>query len=471
MSLRLAPIALVTLAGCTTLGTPATALKEMSSANAAADNRLASAVPVTASPVAAAVPPGPYAELTEQEAMAQVSPMLAEIAVADPELHGEVLQQLSGTKPSLWTLAVQSAQHRLAYKQQLAEKSKAGSDTKQVAAAKPAPPAKLPSPYTTSDDSDVVQASATVDTPTKTADSMAPDSTPMPDAMPMVVGGDASQQQPSVIQNHHLLDESERVAMSSKGGASSAAPRAKALFPPEPAKPTDWRGHVDAAITQLGASASSPPKSVDEARERMRLQLLHLVSGDTKQAVTPAAGLSSAEQGYWSNQLYAMSTMLDENGPADLRTRVDAAARHQSEASAKLRSMGNLQVRNFVACREVYGYGAYEPSSDTRYAPGDQLVLYAELDNYRSDATAEGYRTTFDSSYRLVNQAGDEAASGDFPVVDDLCLTLRRDFHIQYALTLPTTLTPGDYRLELSVTDRLGQKIGHDQMMITIGPR
>ena len=133
--------------------------------------------------------------------------------------------------------------------------------------------------------------------------------------------------------------------------------------------------------------------------------------------------------------------------------------------------MGNLQVRNFVACREVYGYGAYEPTTDGRYAPGDQLVLYAELDNYRSDATAEGYRTTFDSSYRLVNQAGDEVASGDFPVVDDLCLTLRRDFHIQYALTLPATVPPGDYRLELTVTDRLGQKIGHDQMLLTVGPR
>jgi hypothetical protein len=56
-------------------------------------------------------------------------------------------------------------------------------------------------------------------------------------------------------------------------------------------------------------------------------------------------------------------------------------------------------------------------------------------------------------------------------VVDDLCLTLRRDFHIQYALTLPTTVAPGDYRLELSVTDRLGQKIGHDQMLLTVGPR
>lgn len=466
MSLRLAPIALVTLAGCATLGTPTTALKEMSSPDATAEGGLANPVPATASPIATTVPPGPFAEMTEQEAMAQVSPMLAEIAVADPELHGEVLQQLSGTKPSLWTLAVQSAQHRLAYKQQLASKGKAPTAPTQIATPKPTQPAKLPSPYTTSDDNDVVQASATVDSPaTTTPDSMSPG------AMPMVVAADASQQQPSVIQNHHMMDEATRLAMASKPQASSTAPQAKALFPPEPPKPTDWRGHVDAAIGELGATASSPPKSVDEARERMRLQLLHLVAGDTKQAVAPAAGLSSAEQGYWSNQLYAMSTMLDEKGPADIRTRVDAAARHQSEASANLRSMGNLQVRNFVACREVYGYGAYEPTTDGRYAPGDQVILYVELDNYRSDATAEGYRTTFDSSYRLINQAGDEVVSKDFPVVDDLCLTLRRDFHIEYAMTLPETVAPGDYRLELTVTDRLGQKIGHDQMLLTVGPR
>ena len=456
MSLRLAPIALVTLAGCASLGTPTTALKEMSAANT--EERLANASPMTASPVAAHAPPGPYAEMSEQEAMNLVAPMLAEIAVADPELHAEVLQQLSGTKPSLWTLAVQSAQHRLAYKQQLAKKEQAASAPTPIATTKLTPPAKQPTPMTPSDDSDVIQASATVE-PTA------------PESLPKVVGADPSQQQPSVIENHHLMDEATRLAMASQDQASSTAPQAKALFPPEPPKPTDWRGHVDAAINDLGAAASSPPRSVDEARERMRLQLLHLVAGDTKQAVAPAAGLSSAEQGYWSNQLYAMSTMLDEKGPADLRTRVDAAARHQSEASAKLRSMGNLQVRNFVACREVYGYGAYEPMTDGRYAPGDQLILYVELDNYYSDATADGYRTTFDSSYRLVNQAGEEVVSKDFPVVDDLCLTLRRDFHIEYAMTIPATVPAGDYRLELTVTDRLGQKIGHDQMLLTVGPR
>jgi hypothetical protein len=409
--------------------------------------------------------------MTEQEATTLVAPMLAEMAVADPELHAEVLQQLSATKPSLWTLAVQSAQHRLAYKQQLASKSNTPANRAVVTNPVVANPAesklptsiaKLPTPEPAPIASHVVQASATSE-PTP-ANSMASQS------MPMVVGDNGSQQ-PKVIENHLLHEEATRLATASRPEVASASPQAKALFPPEPATPKDWRGHVDAAIGELGAHASSPPTSVGEARERMRLQLLQLVAGDTKRAVAPAAGLSSAEQGYWSNQLYAMSTMLDEKGPADLRTRVDAAVRHQTEASAKLRSMGNLQIRNFVACREVYGYGAYEPDAESRYAPGDQIVLYAELDNYRSDATAEGYRTTFDSSYRLVNQAGDEVATGDFPVVDDLCLTLRRDFHIQFAVTLPATAAPGEYRLELSVTDRLGQKIGSDQLAITVGPR
>ncbi len=466
MSLRLTPIATVTLAalvGCTTFRTPTTALKEMSSA---ADAHVDHAVPVAAIPVAARPAPGPYPEMTEQEASTLVAPMLAEIAVADPELHAEVLQQLSGTKPSLWTLAVQSAQHRLAYRQQLAGKS-ASPQTNPVvtspAEVKPAASiAKLPTPQSPPSTSQVVQASATAEATPSNPLSSAP--------MPMVVGDNASQQ-PQVIENHLLNEETTRLAMASKPETTSSAPQANPLFPPDPPKPKDWRGHVDAAIGELGAHASTPPTSVGEARERMRLQLLQLVAGDTKRAVAPAAGLSSAEQGYWSNQLYAMSTLLDEKGPADLRTRVDAAVRHQTEASAKLRSMGNLQVRNFVACREVYGYGAYEPTPDSRYAPGDQVILYAELDNYRSDATSEGYRTTFDSSYRLVNQAGEEVATGDFPVVDDLCLTLRRDFHIQYAVTLPATAAPGDYRLELSVTDRLGQKIGHDQLAITVGAR
>jgi hypothetical protein len=44
--------------------------------------------------------------------------------------------------------------------------------------------------------------------------------------------------------------------------------------------------------------------------------------------------------------------------------------------------------------------------------------------------------------------------------VEDTCRSRRRDFHIQYGLTLPARIEPGHYRLQLTVRDRQGDKIG-----------
>ena len=43
----------------------------------------------------------------------------------------------------------------------------------------------------------------------------------------------------------------------------------------------------------------------------------------------------------------------------------------------------------------------------------------------------------------------------------DLVRSRRRDFHIQYGLSLPEKLAPGRYRLQLVVKDRQSDKIGH----------
>lgn len=470
---RIAPLTLLLLTGCTPFRAPSTAFREVVNAKTAAANAPTDATPAVASPAAPGRETvGPYAQPSEQEAMSQIAPQLGQIAAADPELHTKVLEQLAGTKPSLWSLTVQQAQQTLAYRKQLegADAPATASQPTQVAKAPTAPEptqVKLDQPPTAPPVAEhrqmIQQVSATepVSLPKP-----APPATTM-EVRQTSATGDPT---PSVIQNSHYSTDATPGAT-----AVALTPRNQPSAPihanPTMSAPADWRSHLDSAITQLSSDSGAPPRSSEEARERVRLQLLKLAAGQTDGASSALPGLSSAEQGYWSNQLFALSTMLKDQQSADRRALVDAAARHQAEASAKLRSMGSLQLRNFVTCREVYGYGAYDPLPDPQYTPGDQIILYAEIDNYRSDATSEGYRTTLASSYRLVDEQGKEVAAGDFPEVDDLCLTLRRDFHIQYGVTLPTLLQPGEYRLELTVNDRLGDKLGHDELALTVaGP-
>lgn len=421
----------------------------------------AHAIPAT--PTAAATTPlGPPPQVTQQQAMQQIAPMLGKLAAADPALHTETLSQLSDVEPSLWSLTVQRAVNTLEYRQQLAGKPAIAAATTPDAAPPTAQPSAPVPPV--ADDPGVVQTSATLELST----------TP---AMPTIADGGNS---PQAISNPHFqLKQAKAPTTATSDKPTATTVRVASLVPPSAAEEpieeekdeTTWREHLAAAIAKLDSDAGVKPASSETAYQRVRLQLMQLVAGEDDAASKATPGLSTDEQGYWSNQIYALATLLSGEGSGDRRQRADAAARHLMEASAKLRSLGSLQVRNFVTCREVYGYGAYEPLAEARYAPGDQVILYAEVDNYQSDTTEQGYHTIISSSYRLVSLDRNEVVGGEFPLVDDLCLTRRRDFHIQYGVTLPGGLSPGKYRLELSVEDKLGNKKGHDQLPLTITAR
>jgi hypothetical protein len=128
---------------------------------------------------------------------------------------------------------------------------------------------------------------------------------------------------------------------------------------------------------------------------------------------------------------------------------------------AHLRELGALSLRDFAFCRNVYGYGAIEPYKDDRFAPGEQVTLYVEVENYHSQSTETGFTTSLGSTYEILNEKDQRVDGGEFPNVEDVCRTRRRDFHIQFGLTLPEKIAPGRYQLELIVRDRQSDKIAH----------
>jgi hypothetical protein len=130
------------------------------------------------------------------------------------------------------------------------------------------------------------------------------------------------------------------------------------------------------------------------------------------------------------------------------------------EAVANLRDIGSLSVRNLSFCKNVYGYGAIEPYNEDCFSPGEQVSLYVEIENYHSRSTEKGYCTLLGSTYEILSEGGERVGGGEIPDVDDCCRSRRRDFHIQYGLTLPETLSPGHYQLELVIKDRQSDKLG-----------
>jgi hypothetical protein len=189
--------------------------------------------------------------------------------------------------------------------------------------------------------------------------------------------------------------------------------------------------------------------------------MLWLLAGDTEKALEPIPHVAPGEQDYWSQQMFALATYLDHHTQPDDKRRAAAAVIRLDGAEASLRELASLTLRNLSFCKNVYGFGSIETFDADRFAPGEQLALYVEVENYSSKSTDKGFCTSLGSTYEILDENGERMDGGTFPDVDDCCQSRRRDFHIQYGLTLPDKIGPGQYKLELVVKDRQSDKIGH----------
>lgn len=229
-----------------------------------------------------------------------------------------------------------------------------------------------------------------------------------------------------------------------------------------------WQQQLRLAIADLNRRAADAPQTTAEVHQQISLRLLELLAGDTEAALRPIPNISAEEQDFWSGQIFALATLLDHHSQPDDKRRAAASVTHLDEAVGHLREMGSLSLRNLAFCKNVYDYGAYEPFDDPSFVAGKQVSLYVEVENYHSESTDEGYSTSLGTSYEIVDEDGDRIDGGAFPDVDDCCQSRRRDFHIQYGLVLPNTMSTGKYRLQLVMKDRQSDKIGQASIAFEI---
>ncbi len=232
-----------------------------------------------------------------------------------------------------------------------------------------------------------------------------------------------------------------------------------------------WAQHLNRAISQLEELVIDEPRTEEEARQQALLRMLYVVAGREEQALRPIAGVPHKQQDYWSTQMQALTTYLDDQTEQDLRERATEAYNHLVDATQLMGEMGKLSIDNLAFCSSVSSFGVYEAVTANEFAPGDRVLLYAEVSNYLSEPTADGFRTILASSYQILDERGNRVDSGEFPEVEDPCRNRRRDFHIQYGVELPQRIYADRYRLELLIEDRLSGKIGRASIYFDIVDR
>jgi hypothetical protein len=239
-----------------------------------------------------------------------------------------------------------------------------------------------------------------------------------------------------------------------------------------PAAPLGWREHLAAAIAELERqppAAAGQAGSAQAANLEPKLRLLYLAADRGQDALRPCEGLSEQEQQFWSEELFGLATSLDPSvAPAERRYTL--AARHLRQAALELGQQGLLDVRNAAFCSQVDSYGIYRRMNEggDEFKAGQEVLLYAEVENFASQTQPDGFHTSLASRYEILDERGQIVARHEFAPLEETCRNQRRDYFIQHRMWIPKNLARGRYRLRLVLIDNHAHKQGEAHLPFAV---
>jgi hypothetical protein len=119
----------------------------------------------------------------------------------------------------------------------------------------------------------------------------------------------------------------------------------------------------------------------------------------------------------------------------------------------------DLAIRNACFATRVQAWGVLDRFTADTFRPGQEVIVYFELDGLKAGESAAGHTTCIDSRLRLVTEDGATVHDWTFEPIAETCRARRHDYFARYMVRIPAGATAGRHRIELAVTDTLsGQK-------------
>jgi hypothetical protein len=251
-------------------------------------------------------------------------------------------------------------------------------------------------------------------------------------------------------------------------GAAANAPTAPSPITPSSTATTSnaWTQELDRTTAYLEQEVvalkpgTTPESQAIYIRRHVALRMLYLMGDHQERALTAIPGLPPAEQEFWQQLFWGMSNALDAEHIPNAKDRATQAIAQLNSAVRRLQEQADLQIRNVAFCRQIQYFGNYERFPRDEFRPGQEVLLYAEIDNFKSEPTADGqYRTLLRSTLELLSPSGELRKIIDFPATEDLCRNYRRDYFHNYQFVIPERLPLGPHTLKLTVFDELSGKM------------
>ena len=299
-------------------------------------------------------------------------------------------------------------------------------------------------------------------------------------------GSGRSVDSPEVRQQKLAAALDEAIERLSSVGSLDEAAQAALLSTLESTSPDDWPAVIDAFTSSL-AAASPPLKkqpvktadvktfSIAEAEPVVQPGGTVSVGGNASAGATilPAGIVSTAssgETGQSGQQPAAVQAggLIFPVAPASSAVVVASA----SETLTLLPPGGpgqSLAVGNACFASRVRAWGVVDRFASDRFQPGQDVIVYFELDNLTARESTDGHTTVIDTSLRLVDDGGRLVHEWSFDPIEETCRGRRRDYFARYLVRVPEGTPSGRFRLELAVTDVLAGRTAQTTLAMAVG--
>ena len=235
---------------------------------------------------------------------------------------------------------------------------------------------------------------------------------------------------------------------------------------PEPGSPS-WepelqrlvaRAEADVVQLQLAAEPSEVEKR-HYIESHVYLRMLYLMSGREERALTAIPGIDAADQEFWQQTLWAVANYFDADGIPESGDRAAQTIAQLRTAILRLQESARLELRNVTFCHKISSFGTYERFDRDEFSPGQPVLVYAEVANFKSEPAVDGqFRTLLKSTVEIYTPAGELVERMAFPATEDLCRSYRRDYFHSYEFTIPQRIALGPHTVKLIIEDQLSRK-------------
>ncbi|MEZ6046874.1 MAG: hypothetical protein R3C11_15100 [Planctomycetaceae bacterium] len=221
-------------------------------------------------------------------------------------------------------------------------------------------------------------------------------------------------------------------------------------------------GELNVLQQNADTSQLTPEQKHDYIQKNVYLRMLYMMSQQEERALQYIPGLEPANQEFWQQVFWALSNYFDQQSIPDAQSRATQTVTQLQTAAQRLQENANLELRHVNFCREINSFGDYQKFPEDEFTPGQRVLIYAEVGNFKSEMTTDSrYRTLLKTTIEFyrVGDSGGPVATETIEPKEDLCRSYRRDFFNGYSLHIPDELVPGSYYMKLKVEDQLGQKL------------